>query len=151
LTATIRNGEQLEHYVHPWSSFVVMPLFALANAGILITREALTGAADSPIAWGIIAGLVLGKPLGILAASALTARIRGGSLPHGLSLGDIAGVGAVAGIGFTVSLFVADLAFTGEQLDYAKLAILAASVASGIIGTSVLAWRKSTRQRISDL
>jgi NhaA family Na+:H+ antiporter len=143
--------DTLEHHLHPWSSFLVMPLFALANAGIPITRETLTGAADSPITWGIIGGLVVGKPLGILGASALTARIRGGSLPNGLRLTDILGAGALAGIGFTVSLFVADLAFTGAQLEHAKLGILSASVASGLIGSIILAvtHRRRLAQRSS--
>jgi NhaA family Na+:H+ antiporter len=130
--------EPLEHLLHPWSSFLVMPLFALANAGIPISREALTSAVESPITWGIVAGLVLGKPLGILGASALTVRIRPRSMPSGLRLPHILGAGALAGIGFTVSLFVADLAFSGPPLQDAKLGILGASLASGLIGSALL-------------
>ena len=101
----------------------------------------------SPIAWGVILGLVVGKPLGIVAASALGLRLRLGRLPDGVRLGQLLAAGAAAGIGFTVSLFVADLAYSGARLDEAKVAILIASVASGAIGLVLL--RVTTRRAVS--
>ena len=102
---------------------------------------------DSPIAWGIVLGLVVGKPLGILAATALALRLRLGRLPDGVGSRTSLAAGAAAGIGFTVSLFVADLAFSGVRLDDAKVAILVASVISGAIGVTLLL--ATTRRAVS--
>jgi Na+:H+ antiporter, NhaA family len=131
--------EMLEHRLHPWSSLVVVPLFALANAGILLDSRSLGRAADSAVAWGIVAGLVVGKPLGIVGATALARRIGVGRLPVGVHMGHVVGAGMVAGIGFTVSLFVADLSFTGFVLGDAKIGIVAASVCSAALGATLLA------------
>jgi NhaA family Na+:H+ antiporter len=128
----------LEDRLHPWSSFLIVPLFALANAGVVLTSDAVDGALSSAVAWGVVLGLVVGKPLGILAASALAVRLRIATLPEGLAVRHLAGVAAIAGIGFTVSLFVAELSFEGTLLAQAKLAILAASVTAGLVGMVVI-------------
>jgi NhaA family Na+:H+ antiporter len=130
--------EPLEHWLHPWSSILVIPVFALANAGVHLDLTALDHAASSQITWGIILGLVVGKPVGIAMATALAMRFQLGRLPDGLSLRHVLGVGCVAGIGFTVSLFVADLSFQGAQLSEAKVGIVAASVTSAAVGSAVL-------------
>jgi Na+:H+ antiporter, NhaA family len=130
--------EALEHRLHPWSSFVIVPLFALANAGVVLSGSSLDRAATGAIAWGVVVGLVVGKPLGIIAATAFGLRSRLGRLPAGVRPLHVLGVGTLAGIGFTVSLFVAGLSFNGAELDEAKIGVLAASVVSGLIGTVVL-------------
>jgi NhaA family Na+:H+ antiporter len=130
--------DPLEHRLHPWTSFVVVPLFALANAGMVISSDTLRDAASSRITWGVVTGLVLGKILGITATTGLGLR-RLGRLPDGVSFRHVFGIGTVAGIGFTVSLFVADLSFAGARLGDAKLGILAASVVAGVLGSGVLA------------
>jgi NhaA family Na+:H+ antiporter len=132
--------EGLEHRLHPWSSLLVIPLFAIANAGVHLDRLALDHAATSRIAWGVILGLVIGKPLGIVTATVLGQRLRLGKLPDDLTLRHVVGAVLVAGIGFTVSLFVADLAFQGAALTDAKVGIVTASVVSGIAGAAWL-WR----------
>jgi Na+:H+ antiporter, NhaA family len=134
--------EGLERRLHPWSSFLVIPIFALANAGLNLEPAAMEHALTSRIAWGIIVGLVVGKPLGIMAATALGVRFRLGRLPDGLSFRHVIGAGCVAGIGFTVSLFVADLSFGGVMLSEAKTGIFAASVVSATVGS---AWLLSLR------
>ena len=131
--------ERLEYLLHPWSSYAIVPLFALANAGIEISGESLGDAVGSRVVWGVIVGLVVGKPLGITLATWIATRSGLASLPPGIAMTQIAAVGVVAGIGFTVSLFVADLAYAGEDvLDAAKLAVLAASTVAGLTGLAVL-------------
>jgi NhaA family Na+:H+ antiporter len=132
--AAIGPLERLEHGLHPWSSFVVVPLFALANAGVLLTSQSIDAAVSGTIAWGIVFGLVVGKVVGIAGFTALGLRLSLGRLPSGMRARDVVGVGAVAGIGFTVSLFVADLSFGGVRLDEAKVGILAASLLAGTVG-----------------
>jgi NhaA family Na+:H+ antiporter len=126
--------EVVESRLHPWSSFLIVPLFALANAGVYLGGNRFEGAVDSRIAWGIVLGLVVGKPLGIVAATALGRRLRLGRLPDGVRLLHVLAAGAAAGIGFTVSLFVADLSYRGIALDHAKVAILVASALAGALG-----------------
>ncbi len=135
--------EDLEHRLHPWSSLLVIPIFAMANAGVHLDRLALDHATTSRITWGVIVGLAVGKPLGIVIASVLAARLGVGRLPDGLSLRHVVGVGLVAGTGFTVSLFVADLSFANVLLTDAKVGIVAASLLSGTIGGLWL-WRLSS-------
>jgi NhaA family Na+:H+ antiporter len=137
---------RLEHALLPWTAFVIVPLFALANAGVTISSTSISDAVSSRVALGIILGLVLGKPLGVLAASWLSVRTRAARLPSGVGWGAFAGVGAIAGIGFTMSLFVAQLAFSDPRLlDEAKLAILAASATAGLAGYLTL-WMSSARR-----
>jgi Na+/H+ antiporter NhaA len=133
--SAVSANERLQYALHPWTSFLVVPLFALANAGIPLGGDVLSRAASSPVTLGILAGYVIGKPVGILATSWLVTTLRPGErrLPAGWTV--LAGGGASAGIGFTVSLLIASLAFSGEQLDEAKLGVLASAVVA-----TVLAW-----------
>lgn len=127
--------ERLEHGLHPWVGFVIMPLFALANAGVAV------GAAGprNPVAIAVILGLVVGKPVGIIGFSFLAVRLRLAELPTGVNWAAMAGAGCLGGIGFTMSLFVADLAFADPVLlDAAKVGILVGSAVSAVIGTVLL-------------
>ncbi len=128
-TATSFN-ERLQHLYHPWTSYVIVPLFALANTGIALDRELLGRALSSEITLGILFGLALGKPLGVLGVAWLDSRFNGGRLRLPVGWAAAAGGGTVAGIGFTVSLLIATLAFSGEDLDEAKIGILASVVAA---------------------
>ncbi len=130
--------ERLEARLHPWSSLAIVPLFALANAGVFLGGDRIERAAESAIAWGIVIGLVIGKPLGIFGATWVAVRLRLGQLPEGVRIVQILAVGSLTGIGFTVSLFVAELAFGGGRLASAKIAILIASVASAAVGVVML-------------
>jgi len=126
--------EWLEAKLHPWSSFVIIPIFAFANTGVVITSSSLESALNSPVAWGIFAGLVLGKPLGIVLALILAKKSNVGDYPAGAAVGQIAATGSAAGIGFTVAIFIANLAFDEKALqDTAVLAVIVASVVSGLI------------------
>jgi NhaA family Na+:H+ antiporter len=131
--------ETLEHGVHPWSSFLIVPLFALANAGIVIDGDTVSRALESPVTAGIALGLVLGKTLGITLATALGVWLRLGRLPVGVRWPHVAGGAAVAGIGFTVALFVAELSFRGARLENAIIGILAGSLLSGLVGAAIIA------------
>jgi NhaA family Na+:H+ antiporter len=131
--------EELEHRLHPVSSYLVVPLFALANAGLPLGAEAIGAAAASPVAWGVALGLLAGKLVGITAASLAAVRLRVGVLPEGLTARHVVGLAALAGIGFTVSLFITELAYpTRELADLAKTGILAGSLLSGLLGTLLL-------------
>ena len=127
--------DKLENALHPWASFVVVPVFALANAGLELSWASLADSTRSQVSLGIVTGLVVGKPLGIVAFSWLTVRLRLASLPADVRWRDLWAVGLLAGIGFTVSLFISALAFGDAQLiDQAKVGILAASVIAGAAG-----------------
>lgn len=131
---------RLTHALHPWSAFVVLPVFALANAGIPLTGGSLDAAVSSPVTVAVAAGLVLGKPIGIAAGAGLAVALRVSALPRGVSWAHIAGVGALAGIGFTVSLFITELAFTdADVVDAAKIGVLGGSVIAAIAGMTALA------------
>jgi Na+:H+ antiporter, NhaA family len=130
--------EGLEHRLHPWSSFLVVPVFAIANAGVVLDSRSLERASSSAVAWGIVAGLVVGKPIGIVGATALARRARLGRLPVDMTMSHVIGVGLVAGVGFTVSLFVAELSFAGPLLADAKVGIVAASLVSVLVGAGTL-------------
>lgn len=126
--------EWLEHRLHPWTSFAVVPIFAIANAGVEISGKSLGGAAGSRVAWGVGLGLLVGKPLGIMAATYIVVRLGAGALPDGTTWRDLTATAFVAGVGFTVSLFVTELALVEPHADTAKIAILVASVVAGTIG-----------------
>ena len=125
---------RFEQALHPWVAFGIMPLFALANAGVALHGD-LHSALGQPVSQGIIAGLVLGKPIGIVLLSWLAVRLGVAALPAGVNWRHILGIGMLAGIGFTMSLFVANLAFgITPLLDTAKVGILIASLVSGLCG-----------------
>jgi NhaA family Na+:H+ antiporter len=129
---------ELEHTLHPWVVFAIMPLFALANAGVPLGSGVLGSLAD-PVALGILLGLVFGKQIGVMLFSWLAVRSGLAELPQGIGWRHVYGVGWLAGIGFTMSLFVSDLAFRdGGLVDTAKLGILAASLISGVVGWTLL-------------
>jgi protein-disulfide isomerase len=134
VASALSANERLQYRLHPWTSFVIVPLFALANAGIHVDGELLGRAIDSPVTLGIVVGYVVGKPLGILGATALASRAGRGGLQLALSWPVIAGGGVIAGIGFTVSMLIASLAFAGAQLEEAKLGVLAAAVLASLGG-----------------
>jgi Na+/H+ antiporter NhaA len=133
LRSAISPNERLQLLYHPWTSYVIVPLFALANAGIAIDSGFLERAFNSPITLGILFGYVAGKPLGILGASWLVARLSRERLRPPVGWAAVAGGGTIAGIGFTVSLLVATLAFDGPQLEEAKLGILSAALCASMI------------------
>jgi Na+:H+ antiporter, NhaA family len=138
--------EWLEHVLHPWSSFVIVPLFALANAGITLSADAISDAATSRVAIGVLLGLVVGKLVGISMFTWLAVRMNLGVVPEGATGRDIAGIAAVAGIGFTVSIFVTDLAFDDPAIqNEAKVAILAAAVVAGGLGAIILSRGRPAR------
>ena len=121
--------DRAERLFHPWSSYAILPLFALANSGISLTAGAINAATQSSIAAGVFLGLVVGKPLGITAFSWIAVRVGIASLPEEVRWRDMGALGVLAGIGFTVSLFITELAFEGDDLVVvAKLGIFAASI-----------------------
>jgi Na+:H+ antiporter, NhaA family len=130
--------EWLEHKLHPWSAFVVVPVFALANAGIRIPTGGLGEALSQRVTWGVILGLVVGKTIGITGATLLAVALKIGRLPANVTTRYVIGAGALGGIGFTVSLFVTELAFgeSGHGTD-ARLGVLVASVTAALIGTAI--------------
>jgi NhaA family Na+:H+ antiporter len=140
LTESVPVVERLQTRLHPLSSYVVLPIFALANAGVALGGGVLGEALGSTVALGIAAGLVIGKPVGIVAACFLAIRLGLGRLPDRTSWPMVAGLGCVAGIGFTVSLFIAGLSFPGAELltEEAKVGILGASLVAALGGVGVL-------------
>ena len=132
---SISVNERLQSSLHLWTSYGVVPLFALANTGVDLGGGVLGDALRSPVTWGIVAGLVLGKPIGITAAVLLGRRAGIGRLPQGVETGHVAGGAALSGIGFTVSLLITDLAFEDEALqDQAVVAILLSAVLATVLG-----------------
>jgi Na+/H+ antiporter NhaA len=136
--SAISPNERLQYSLHPWTSYVVVPLFALANAGVHVTAGLLGDAAGSPITLGILVGYVVGKPVGIAGASWIASRQRLHGPRSPLSAPLLGAGGAVAGIGFTVSLLVSSLAFSGQRLDEAKLGALASVVVAPLVAWTVL-------------
>jgi Na+/H+ antiporter NhaA len=128
-------NERLQDIYHPWTGYVIVPVFALANAGIGLTPSFLAKAFTSPITLGILVGYVAGKPIGVIGTSWLVNRLSRRRLQPAVGWGAISGTGALAGIGFTVSLLIATLAFSGDDLQEAKLGILSAA-----LGASICAW-----------
>jgi NhaA family Na+:H+ antiporter len=126
--------EWLEARLHPWSTFLVVPIFAFANTGVILTSEALKSASTSVIAWGIFVGLVIGKPVGVLLAMISAKKLNIGDYPIGARNSDVLATGSAAGIGFTVAIFIASLAFTDSaQRDIAIMAVITASIVSGML------------------
>lgn len=126
--------EWLEHKFHPVSTFLVVPIFAFANTGVVITNESIKAASQSLIAWGIFFGLVVGKPLGVLSVALLARRLKVAELPDGVNRSSLLATGSAAGIGFTVAIFIANLAFNDSaSQDIAVLAVIVASVVSALI------------------
>ncbi|MEO8477545.1 MAG: Na+/H+ antiporter NhaA [Actinomycetota bacterium] len=130
---------RVEHALLPWSSFVILPLFALANAGVTLSGGAVKAALTSVVSLGIVLGLVVGKPVGVLAATTIGVRARLGRLSADVRTGHVVGLGMTAGVGFTMGLFIAGLAFEDDPglLAQAKIAILVASLIAGVVGYSV--------------
>ncbi|GGO53523.1 Na(+)/H(+) antiporter NhaA 2 [Streptomyces daqingensis] len=135
LRAAISPNERLQNLFHPWTSYVIVPLFALANVGVPLTEELLTRAFTSPLTYGILCGFVLGKPVGVVGVSWLVTRLSHGRLRPPVGWAAAAGGGTIAGIGFTVSLLIAGLAFHGEELEEAKIGVLSAALCA-----SALTW-----------
>jgi Na+:H+ antiporter, NhaA family len=127
--------QRLENRLSRWTAFVIVPVFALANAGVRLDGDAVSGALSDPVVLGVAVGLVAGKTIGIAAATFLAVKLGLGSLPTGTTWRHVVGLAIVAGIGFTVALFVTDLAFTDPAaVDAAKIGIFAASLIAGIGG-----------------
>ncbi|WP_082227352.1 Na+/H+ antiporter NhaA [Demequina rhizosphaerae] len=145
--AVARQGERTslaEHWEHVWrpvSAAVAVPIFAFFAAGVTIDADAVSELVSSPVAHGVIAGLVIGKPLGIVLATWLVATFTRAQLDRGLSWLDVTGMGMLAGIGFTVSLLIGDLAFGGENAEVVKLSVLTASVLAAVLGAALLGAR----------
>ena len=127
--------QRFEHGLHPWVSFLIIPIFALANAGVTLSGLNIFEALFSKISLGIILGLFIGKQIGIFGFSFLAVKLKLASLPQGVNWKNLYGAGILAGIGFTMSLFIASLAFNDpELLDLSKIGVLTGSIISGILG-----------------
>ena len=138
-------AERLEHRIAPISSAVAVPFFALLSAGVQLTGG--TALLGEPLVLGVVLGLVLGKPIGVLGGTWLTTRFTRAELNEGLNWRDLAGVAVLAGVGFTVSLLVSDLAFTGTEREQAKTAVLLASLMAGVAAALILGRRNRRRRR----
>jgi Na+/H+ antiporter NhaA len=137
VASAISANERLQYQLHPWTSYLIVPVFALANAGVHIDGQLLGDAVGSPITLGIALGYIVGKPVGVLGATWLASRRVFGGLQRALSWPVIAGGGAVAGVGFTVSILISSLAFDGSQLEQAKLGVLAAAIVSPLVAWAI--------------
>ncbi|MCG5461881.1 Na+/H+ antiporter NhaA [Micromonospora sp. NPDC053740] len=135
LANTLSPNDRLQRIYHPWSSYVIVPLFGLANAGISIDGPFLTQALASPVTWGVLLGYVVGKPLAVIGTSAGLTWLSRGRIRPAVGWAGVLGSGTIAGVSFTVSLLVASLAFTGDQLAEAKVGVLGAAIVS-----SALTW-----------
>ncbi|GIF76010.1 Na(+)/H(+) antiporter NhaA [Asanoa siamensis] len=137
--ATIPANDRMQDVLHPFSAYVIVPIFALANAGVLINQESLARAAQSPVTIGVLVGLVAGKTVGISLGTAIAIWTKLGELPGRVRYGHLIGGSALAGIGFTIGLFITDLAFDDPVLTAdAKLGVLAASLVSAVVGSLAL-------------
>jgi Na+/H+ antiporter NhaA len=137
LESAVSPNERLQHRYHPWTSYVIVPLFALANAGIVINGDFLSRAITSPITLGIVVGYLAGKPLGIGGATWLLTKATRGRVRPPVGWAGVLDAGAAAGIGFTLSLLIASLAFTGTDLEEAKLGILAGAVGATLLCAAI--------------
>ena len=136
-------ADRLSHLIHPISAGICVPLFAFFAAGVDFRSVGLIDSLTTPVAIGVLVGLVVGKPLGVLAGAWLTARFTRASLSPGIAWRDVGAIGVLAGIGFTVALLIAELAYKTDEgtMDSAKVAVLAASVIAAILATVALRWR----------
>jgi Na+/H+ antiporter NhaA/predicted DsbA family dithiol-disulfide isomerase len=132
LQTVLSPNERLQQLWHPWTSYAIVPLFGLANAGIPLGMSFLANAYSSPITLGILVGYVVGKPAGVIGGSWLVTRLSRGRLRPPIGFAALAGGGAIAGIGFTVSILISDLAFHGEALAQAKVGILSAALVASL-------------------
>ncbi|KGA19469.1 hypothetical protein GM50_5555 [freshwater metagenome] len=140
---SISTVEWLEHSIHPWSSYLIVPLFAFSNSGIEISTSSIQGAFYSSLFWAVFIGLVIGKPLGIFLSALAIRKLDVGELPSGSSLKDIFATGMAAGIGFTVAIFISKLAFTDlVQQEQAILGVLCASIVSGLLSITIFILNK---------
>ncbi len=131
--------EWLQHVLHPWTGYVIVPIFALANSGIELSGDRIGDAFESATTWAIVVGLVIGKPVGIVVASLLAIRVGLAVAPDDLRRRALVGVGAAAGIGFTVAIFITELAFTNpDDVEAAKVGVLLASVLAGTLALVLL-------------
>jgi protein-disulfide isomerase len=135
VAAAVSPNERLARSFHPWTSYLIVPLFALSNAGVVINGSVLARAFRSPITLGIMIGYIVGKPVGIALGANLVRILSRGRLRPPVGWASMAGAGAIAGIGFTVSLLISTIAFTGPDLAEAKIGVLAAA-----LGASLLSW-----------
>jgi NhaA family Na+:H+ antiporter len=151
--ASVSPLDRLEHALHPWTSFVIVPLFALANAGVRFIGQEASFAEQltSPILMGVAVGLMVGKPIGITLATWIGLKLKLGVLPKRTTMATIIGLGSLAGIGFTVSLFVTELAFRHELFaNEAKLGIFIGSGIAGVIGALILWFIKTPPEETTD-
>jgi Na+/H+ antiporter NhaA len=139
LASALSPNDRLQRLYHPWASYVVVPLFALANTGIEISGDQLARAFSSPVTLGILAGYVIGKPVGVIGASVLAALLSRGRVRPPIGWGAVTAGGTLAGVGFTVSLLIATLAFDGTRLEDAKIGVLTALLASFLLSRLVTA------------
>ncbi len=155
LEATEAASERATRQLNDWVSFLVLPLFALSNAGVTFSGGALSGLLSSHIAWGIVLGLVVGKPLGIVGFCVVAVKAGIARLPNGVNWLQMSAVGVLAGIGFTVSIFISSLAYDdADHLMEAKTAVLAASLIAGLAGYFALrreAARDETAEPVKEL
>jgi NhaA family Na+:H+ antiporter len=142
-------GERIAHACTPLTYGLIVPAFALMTAGVSFSASAMAEAVADPVAQGIAVGLVVGKPLGILAATWLMVKLTRATLDSRLSWADVFAMGSVAGIGFTVSLLINELAFAGDPLhgDHGTMAVLTGSLAAAALGSGLMAWRNSVHRR----
>jgi Na+/H+ antiporter NhaA len=133
IETSLSPNDRLQALWHPWTSYVIVPLFALANAGITFNGDSLARAFESPVTLGILVGYVVGKPIGFVGAPWLVTRLSGGRIRPPVGWAALAGGGTIAGIGFTVSLLISTLAFSGEELENAKIGLLSAGIAASLL------------------
>ena len=157
ITSTLSPNERLQTSFHPWTSYVIVPLFALANTGIELNGSFLRTAYTAPVTLGVLIGYGLGKPVALLLTSSLTARLSHGRIRPPVGWAAVLGTGTIAGIGFTVALLIADRAFSGAELAEAKLGVLSAAVLSSLLTwtvyqvTGLLSSERRTRALQGDL
>ena len=142
--------EWLQHVLHPWTSYLIVPVFALANSGISISASGVRDAVGSPITWGVVFGLLAGKPLGVVVATRLAVRSGAADAPEHSTPRHVLGIGTAAGIGFTVALFITELALTdADDRSHAKLAILVSSVIAALAASAILRLRDASSNSVN--